>query len=116
MKGVLLIKQYAPTGADFFIRRYAVRIADIRGNLDSLMKFERLTWRLEAIHEIAFLGFLTWSVWRSATLAQNHEVDRFGGSQHDADAIIIGVADRSEALNKAMGELTTAGRLVAHGQ
>jgi len=65
--GVLIIKQYAPTGGDFFIRRYGVRIADIRGSLDSLMKLERLTRRLEAIHEIAFLGFQTWSVWRAAT-------------------------------------------------
>ncbi len=65
--GVFLVKQYAPTGGDFFIRRYGVRIADVRGSLDSLTRFERLTRRLEAIHEIAFLGFLGWSVWRAAT-------------------------------------------------
>ncbi len=67
--GVLLVKRYAPTGGDFFIRRYGVRIVDVRGDLDSLTKFERFTRRLEVIHEIAFLGFLGWSVWRAATRA-----------------------------------------------
>ncbi len=65
--GVLLVKEYAPTGGDFFIRRYGVRIADVRSSLESLTRFERLTRRLEAIHEIAFLGFLGWSIWRAAT-------------------------------------------------
>jgi hypothetical protein len=65
--GALFIKRYAPTGGDFFIRRYGVRIADIRGNLDSLGKFERQTRRLEAIHELVFLGFLAWSAWRAVT-------------------------------------------------
>ncbi len=65
--GVLLVKQYVPTGGDFFIRRYGVRIVDVRSSLDSLTRFERLTRRLEAIHEIAFLGFLGWSIWRAAT-------------------------------------------------
>ncbi len=63
--GVLLIKKYAPTGGDFFIRRYGIRIVDIRGNLNSLIHFERYTRRLEAIHEIVFLGFLGWSLWRA---------------------------------------------------
>jgi glycosyl-4,4'-diaponeurosporenoate acyltransferase len=63
--GVRLIKRYAPTGGDFVIRRYGIRIADVRGNLDALIQYERLTRRLEAIHEIAFLGFLTWSLWRA---------------------------------------------------
>jgi glycosyl-4,4'-diaponeurosporenoate acyltransferase len=67
--GVLLIKRYAPTGGDFFIRRYGIRIADIRGNLDSLIRFEHLTRRLEAIHEIVFLGFLAFSL-RRAILRQ----------------------------------------------
>jgi len=62
--GVLLIKRYAPTGGDFFIRRYGVRIVEIGASLDSLVKFEQLTRRLEAIHEIAFLGFLGFSLWR----------------------------------------------------
>ena len=65
--GVLLIKRYVPTGGDFFIRRYGIRIADIRRSLDSLIQFERLTRRLEAIHEIAFLGFLAFSLWRAVT-------------------------------------------------
>jgi hypothetical protein len=62
--GVLLIKKYAPTGGDFFIRRYNIRIVDVRGSLDSLIHFERYTRRLEAIHEIVFLGFCSWSLWR----------------------------------------------------
>jgi hypothetical protein len=65
--GVLLIKRYVPTGGDVVSRRYGVRIADIRGSLDSLMRFERLTRRLEAIHELAFLGFAGWSLWRALT-------------------------------------------------
>jgi hypothetical protein len=56
--GVLFIKRYVPTGGDFFIRRYGIRIARIRGSLESLIHFERCTRRLEAIHEIAFLGFV----------------------------------------------------------
>ncbi len=65
--GVLLVKKYAPTGGDFFIRRYGIRIVDVRGSLDSLIRFERYTRRLEAIHEIAFLGFVVFSVWRAVT-------------------------------------------------
>jgi len=63
--GVLLIKKYVPTGGDFVIRRFGIRIADIRGSLDSLSRFERLTRRLEALHEVAFLAFLGWSLWRA---------------------------------------------------
>ncbi len=63
--GVLLIKKYAPTGGDFFIRRYGIRIVNVRGTLDSLIHFERYTRRLEAIHEIVFLGFVGWSLWRA---------------------------------------------------
>jgi hypothetical protein len=63
--GVLFIKRYVPTGGDFFIRRYGIRIAQIRGNLQSLIHFERYTRRLEAIHEIVFLGFLIFSLRRA---------------------------------------------------
>jgi hypothetical protein len=63
--GVVLIKRYVPTGGDVVRRRYGVRIADIRGSLASLMRFERLTRRLEAIHELVFLVFLGWSLWRA---------------------------------------------------
>lgn len=63
--GVLFVKRYVPTGGDFFRQRYGVRIIEIRGNLDSLIQFERCTRRLEAIHVIAFLGFLSWSLWRA---------------------------------------------------
>jgi hypothetical protein len=63
--GVLFIKRYVPTGGDFFIHRYGIRITHIRGTLQSLIHFERYTRRLEAIHEIAFLGFLTFSLRRA---------------------------------------------------
>jgi hypothetical protein len=63
--GVLFLKRYVPTGGDFFIRRYGVRIVHIRGNLKSLTHFERYTRALEAIHEIAFLGFLAFSLRRA---------------------------------------------------
>ncbi len=64
--GILLVKRYAPTGGDYFIRRYGIHIVDVRGTLDSLIHFERYTRSLEAVHELAFLGFLSWSVWRAA--------------------------------------------------
>lgn len=63
--GVLLIKRYVPTGGDVVRRRYGIRITDMRGSLDSLMRFERLTRRLEAIHELVFLAFLAFSLWRA---------------------------------------------------
>ena len=63
--GVLFIKRYVPTGGDFFIRRYGIRIVQIRGTLESLIHFERYTRRLEAIHEIAFLGFFVFSLRRA---------------------------------------------------
>jgi hypothetical protein len=63
--GVSFIKRFVPTGGDFFIRRYGIRIAHIRGSLESLLHFERYTRRLEAIHEIAFLGFLAFSLRRA---------------------------------------------------
>jgi hypothetical protein len=69
--GVLFIKRYVPTGGDFFIRRYGIRIAHIRGNLESLIHFERCRRRLEAIHEIAFLGFLMFSLRASSPSADN---------------------------------------------
>jgi hypothetical protein len=62
---LLFIKRYVPTGGDFFIRRYGIRIANIRGTLQSLIHFERYTCRLEAIHEIVFLGFLIFSLRRA---------------------------------------------------
>ncbi len=62
--GVLIIKKYAPTGGDFFIRRYGIRIIDVRGTLESLIHFERYTRMLEAIHELVFLAFFGWSLWR----------------------------------------------------
>ncbi len=64
--GVLFIKRYAPTGGDYFIRRYGVHIVDVRGTLDSLIHFESYTRRLAAIHEVVVLGFVAWSIWRAA--------------------------------------------------
>lgn len=63
--GVLLIKRYVPTGGDLVRRRYGVRITEIHGTLDSLIRFECLTRRLEAIHEVTFLGFVGFSLWRA---------------------------------------------------
>jgi len=65
--GVLLVKRYAPTGGDFVNRRYGISIADIHATLDSLIRFERMTRRWEAIHVIVFLGFLTFSLWQVIT-------------------------------------------------
>jgi hypothetical protein len=70
--GVLLVKKYVPTGGDFFIRRYGLRIVDVRGSLDSLIHFERYTRRLEAIHEGVFLGFVGFSLWRAIV----HQITR----------------------------------------
>ncbi len=64
--GVLLIKRFAPTGGDYFIRHYGIRIVDVRGDLQSLIHFEHYTRRLEAIHELVFVAFMTWSIWRAA--------------------------------------------------
>ncbi len=63
--GVLLVKQYAPTGGDFVNRRYGITIADIHPTLDSLVRFEKMTRRWEAIHELAFVGFVAYSVRRA---------------------------------------------------
>jgi hypothetical protein len=72
--GVLFVKRYVPTGGDLVRRRYGIRIVDIRGNLDSLIQFERCTRKLEAVHVIAFLGFLAWSLWR-AMIHQTTPID-----------------------------------------
>jgi Glycosyl-4,4'-diaponeurosporenoate acyltransferase len=72
--GVLFIKRYVPTGGDFFRQRYGIRIVDVRGDLDSLIQFERFTRKLEAIHVTAFLGFLAWSLWR-AIIRQTTVID-----------------------------------------
>jgi hypothetical protein len=42
--------------------------------IDSLIQFERCTRKLEAIHVIAFLGFLAWSLWR-AIIRQTTVID-----------------------------------------
>ena len=63
--GIRFVKRYVPTGGDFFRNRYGIRIVDIRGDLNSLIQFEKCTRKLEAIHVTAFLGFLAWSLWRA---------------------------------------------------
>ncbi len=40
--GVLIVKRFAPTGGDLVNRRYGITIADIRGTLEALIKFERI--------------------------------------------------------------------------
>ncbi len=59
--GILLLKRYVPTGGDYFIRKYGVRIVNIQGNLDSLIYFEQLTRIHEALHLFFFLFFLIFS-------------------------------------------------------
>lgn len=65
--GVLLVKRYAPTGGDFVNRHFGITIVDLHGNVDSLIRFERLTRVWEAVHGIAFLGFFTFSLRRAVT-------------------------------------------------
>ncbi len=65
--GVGVLKKYVPTGGDFFIRRFGVRVVDVRADLDSLIQFEHITRIWEAIHELFFVGFTSWSLWRSVT-------------------------------------------------
>jgi hypothetical protein len=57
-------ERYVPTGGDFFIQRFGIRIVLVRGDLDAMIHFEQLTRIHEAIHIFAFLGFLSLSVWR----------------------------------------------------
>ncbi len=64
--GIRTLKRYVPTGGDFFIQRYGVRIVQVQGNLEAMIHFEKLTRIQEAIHVFAFLGFLTFSAWRLA--------------------------------------------------
>ncbi len=64
--GIRILKRYVPTGGDFFIQRFGVRIVQVQGNLDAMIHFERLTRVQEAIHVFAFLGFLIFSIWRLA--------------------------------------------------
>ncbi len=62
--GIRFIKRYVPTGGDFFIHRYGIRIVPIQSNLDAMIHFEQLTRIHEAIHVFAFLGFLVFSLRR----------------------------------------------------
>ncbi len=62
--GVLWIKRYVPTGGDYFRKKYGVRVIDIKGTIESLLKFEERTRLYEAIHVVAFLAFLLFSIWQ----------------------------------------------------
>jgi len=62
--GVRFLKRYVPTGGDFFIQRFGIRIVSIQSNLDAMIHFEQLTRIHEAIHLFVFLGFLSFSFWR----------------------------------------------------
>ncbi len=64
--GVRILKRYVPTGGDFFIQKFGVRIVNVQGNLEAMIRFEQLTRIHEAIHIFAFLGFLAFSSWRLA--------------------------------------------------
>ncbi len=65
--GIRFLKRYVPTGGDFFIQRFGVRIVHIQSNLDAMIQFEQLTRIHEAIHVFAFLGFTAWSFRRWMT-------------------------------------------------
>ncbi len=62
--GIRILKQYVPTGGDFFIQKYGIRIVQVQGNLDAMIHFETLTRIHEAIHVFVFVGFLAFSAWR----------------------------------------------------
>jgi hypothetical protein len=62
--GVLWIKRYVPTGGDYFRKHYGVRVIDIKGTIESLLRFEELTRVYEAIHVVVFLAFLVFSIWQ----------------------------------------------------
>ncbi len=62
--GVRILKRYVPTGGDYFIQKYGIRIADIHENLEALIRFEQLTRIHEALHLFFFLFFLGFSLRR----------------------------------------------------
>ncbi len=62
--GVKFLKRYVPTGGDFFIERFGVRIVDVQGNVDSLVQFEQLTRLQESLHLFFFVSFVLFSLWR----------------------------------------------------
>ncbi len=64
--GIRVLKRYVPTGGDFFIQKFGVRIVNVQGSLAAMIHFEQLTRIQEAIHIFAFLGFLAFSSWRLA--------------------------------------------------
>ncbi len=62
--GIRTLKRYVPTGGDFFIQRYGVRIVKVQADLESMIHFEQLTRIQEAIHIFAFLAFFIFSFLR----------------------------------------------------
>ncbi len=62
--GVKFLKRYVPTGGDFFVDRFGVRIVDVRSNYDSLVHFEQLTRLQESLHLFFFVTFVLISLRR----------------------------------------------------
>ncbi len=62
--GIRFLKRYVPTGGDFFIQKFGVRIVKVEGNLDAMIHFEKLTRIQETIHVFVFLGFVVFSLRR----------------------------------------------------
>lgn len=65
--GIKYLKRYVPTGGDYFIHRFGVRIVDVRPDLDAMIHFEQLTRIHEAIHIFVFWGFVFFSLRRWIT-------------------------------------------------
>jgi hypothetical protein len=58
------LKRYVPTGGDFFIQRFGVRIVEVRGTYDALIHFEQLTRVQETLHLFFFVTFVLISLRR----------------------------------------------------
>ncbi len=67
--GVKLLKRYVPTGGDYFIHRFGVRIVDVKGTYDALIHFEQLTRLQESLHLFFFVTFVLISLrrWRAGS-------------------------------------------------
>ncbi len=73
--GVLWLKRYVPTGGDYFRKKYWCarrrHYVDIKGTIESLLKFEERTRLYEAIHIGVFLAFLFFSIWQLVSRRTN---------------------------------------------
>src|SRR5437667_410706 len=62
--GVLWIKRYVPTGGDYFRKKYGVRVIDIKGTIESLLKGEQRldgAFDVDDAHAIFFSEVITTS-------------------------------------------------------